>query len=264
MTPAGVYSPREMTHRTVLFLLVFRIIFAWLPVSAPAMDKDRPFHVGEKLTFKLRWMFIPAGEAVLQVLPIETIGGVPAWHFLLTARTNAFVDNFYKVRDNINAWADKGLTRSLRYEKKQREGKTHREVVVDFDWHLNLARYANFDRQRDPLPLLPGALDPLSAFYHVRGIDLDEGMIIQKPITDGKKCVIGMAKVVKRETIRVGEKSYDTYLLEPELKHVGGVFEKDKDATIKVWVTADRHRIPVRLTSKVAVGSFVGELVSVE
>ncbi len=73
-----------------------------------------------------------------------------------------------------------------------------------------------------------------------------------------------MAKVVKRETIRGGEKSYDTYLLEPELRHVGGVFEKDKDATIKVWVTADRHRIPVRLTSKVAVGSFVGELVSVE
>ena len=31
---------------------------------------------------------------------------------------------------------------------------------------------------------------------------------------------------------------------------------------IKLWVSADRRRIPIRIESRVAVGRFVGELVS--
>jgi len=56
--------------------------------------------------------------------------------------------------------------------------------------------------------------------------------------------------------------TYDTFLIEPEIEHVGGVFEKSKNAKIQVWVTADRRRMPVKIKSKVVVGSFVGELVS--
>ena len=57
---------------------------------------------------------------------------------------------------------------------------------------------------------------------------------------------------------------YNAFLIEPDLKDVGGVFEKSKDAKIKIWVTADHRRIPVRFESKVVVGSFVAELVAAE
>ena len=52
--------------------------------------------------------------------------------------------------------------------------------------------------------------------------------------------------------------------MEPDLEHVGGVFKRSKDAKVQIWVTADERRIPVKIKSKVAVGSFVGELLSVE
>ncbi|MGB6013056.1 MAG: DUF3108 domain-containing protein, partial [Desulfobacterales bacterium] len=77
-----------------------------------------------------------------------------------------------------------------------------------------------------------------------------------------KKCVIGELSVIKRETLKLKSGTYDTYLIEPELKHIGGVFEKSKNAKIQLWVTADKRRIPVKIKSKVVVGSFVGELVS--
>ncbi|MFZ0484922.1 MAG: DUF3108 domain-containing protein, partial [Desulfobacterales bacterium] len=80
----------------------------------------------------------------------------------------------------------------------------------------------------------------------------------------GKKCVIGKLSVIKRETLKLKSGTYDTYLIEPELKHIGGVFEKSKNAKIQMWVTADKRRIPVKIKSKVVVGSFVGELVSAE
>ncbi|MEJ2657998.1 MAG: DUF3108 domain-containing protein, partial [Desulfobacterales bacterium] len=67
-------------------------------------EKDFPFHPGEKLTFRLRWTIIPAGESVLEVLPMETIDGINAYHFVLTAKSNAFIDQFYKVRDRIDSY----------------------------------------------------------------------------------------------------------------------------------------------------------------
>ena len=60
---------------------------------------------------------------------------------------------------------------------------------------------------------------------------------------------------------KVKSRKYDTYLIEPEMKHIGGVFKKSKGAKIKLWITADKHRIPIRIKSKVTVGSFIGELI---
>lgn len=226
----------------------------------PARAFDQPFQPGEKLTFLLRWGIIPAGEAVLMVAPSEEINGEPAFHFVMTAESNSFLDLFYKVRDRIDAYADSGMTRSLLYKNKQREGRTRRNIVVDFDWTNNQVQYTNDGKKNEPIPLLPGAFDPLSVFYYLRSLDLEPGSIVERPVSDGKKCVIGRGNIVKRETITVQAGTYDTLLIEPDLRDVGGVFEKDKEANIHIWVTADARHIPVKIQSKVAVGSFVGEL----
>jgi hypothetical protein len=72
---------------------------------------------------------------------------------------------------------------------------------------------------------------------------------------------MGKATVIKRETITLVSGTYDTYLVEPDLKHIGGVFQKSPHAKLKIWVTADSRRIPVKVRSKVVVGSFVAELI---
>lgn len=244
-----------------VIVIAFIITFS-LPVNIKAVEKDFPFSPGEKLTFRLKWCFVPAGKAVLEVLPTETVNGVLAYHFVLTVQSNAFVDTFYKVRDRIDAYTDIKMTRSILYMKKQKEGRTKRDIIVNFDWEKKEAQYSNFGNKREPISLLPGSFDPLSIFYYSRLLELKENAKIKGPVTDGKKCVMGNARVVKREEIKVAGKKYDTYLLEPQLKHIGGVFEKSKNAKIKIWVTADKKRIPVKIKSKVIVGSFVGELIS--
>jgi hypothetical protein len=135
-------------------------------------------------------------------------------------------------------------------------------VVVNFNWDNNKAQYSTLKNDREPIDVLKGSFDPLSAFYYTRLFDLKEKLIIERPVTDGKKCIIGKAFVIKKETLKLTSGTYDTYLIEPEIKHVGGVFEKSKNAKIQIWVTADSRRMPVKIKSKVVVGSFVGELVS--
>lgn len=222
-----------------------------------------PFEPGEKLMFDLRWSFIKAGQASLEVDSVKTINGRKAYHFVLKARSTPFLDLFYKIRDRIDAYADIKMTHSMLYTKKQREGKTHRDIVVRFDHNTRKAHYSNFNKKRHPIPIQPGTFDPLSIFYFSRLFDLRENQVLTRPVSDGKKCVIGEARVLRRETLDLSCGRFDTFLIEPDLKHVGGVFEKSREAKIQIWITADARRIPVRVKSKVAVGSFIGELISI-
>ncbi|MBW1942522.1 MAG: DUF3108 domain-containing protein [Deltaproteobacteria bacterium] len=246
-----------------IFILTVLMAFIGLTESTNGSENDFPFHPGEKLTFQIKWAFIPAGEAVLEVLPSESMNGVKSYHFAMTVKTYAYIDPFYKVRDRIDAYADEEMTHSMLY-KKRKEGKSKRDVVVNFNWETKEAQYSNFGKKREPVSLLPGSFDPLSVFYAFRLHDLNEDTEIEKPVTDGKKCVIGKARVLKREKVRVVSGQYDTYLVEPDIEHIGGVFEKTKNARLQIWVTADKRCIPVKIKSRVIVGSFVGELISIE
>jgi hypothetical protein len=257
----GVFQGCTGVRVVLSVLCLCYLIFSTCPNPATAEDRAA-FAPGEKLVFRLRWAFIPAGTASLQVLSNEIVNGEDAYHFRLTAQSNAFVDNFYKVRDRIDAFTDNPLTHSVYFRKNQHEGSTQREVEVNFDWVKQEAVYANHGKKIKPIELLAGAFDPLSVFYFARSQGFKPGMVVERAVTDGKKCVVGRARVVKRQTIKVPAGTFDTLLLEPELKHVGGVFEKSKDARIRLWVTADHRHIPVKISSKVVVGSFVGELVS--
>ena len=243
-------------------IVAFAVIFG-LAEDTLSGDKDFPFSPGEKLTFQAKWGPIPAGEAVLQVLPIETVNGIKSHHFMLTTKTYPFIDLFYKVRDRIDAYTDVEMTHSILY-KKFKQGKSRKNVVVNFFWNKNKAQYSNFGKKRKPISILPGSFDPLSVFYAFRLRKLEENLEMEGPVTDGKKCVIGRVKVVRREKIRIASGTYDTYLVEPELRHIGGVFEKSRNARLQIWVTADGRQIPVRVKSRVVVGSFVGELISLE
>ena len=222
-----------------------------------------PFTPGERLRFSLRWTVVPAGEAILEVLPFKSIDGQKVYHFRLTAETNAFVDLFYKVRDRIDAFASIDMTRAVRYHHKQHEGDNRKDVEVQFDWQRELALF-NDGRTDREIEIKPGTFDPLSVFYYSRMADFKADGLIRCPVSDGKKCVDGQARIVKKETIKVISGEYETFLIEPDLKHVGGVFEKSKDAKIRLWITADDRHLPVKIASKVAIGSFVGELMAIE
>lgn len=221
----------------------------------------KTFQPGERLNFDLHWNGIFAGTAVLTVEPLVEIGGQPAWHFLLSVRSSPFLDLFYKVRSTFEGFADLNLSRSLLYRKKQQEGSYRSDVRVDFDWEAGTARYENRGKKRAETPILPGTFDPLSVCYFLRLQDLTVGQELEAPVSDGKKCVPGRIRVVAREFVDSPAGRFDTFVLEPDLRHLEGVFKRSKAATLRVWITADEKRIPVRVKSDVKVGHFTATLV---
>ncbi|MEN8135712.1 MAG: DUF3108 domain-containing protein [Thermodesulfobacteriota bacterium] len=229
--------------------------------SSPA---DFPFQPGERLVYKLRWGVVTAGYAELEVLPFVQVNGEEdAWHFILKVRTSGFVDLFYKVRDRIESYTDLTLTNSILYRKEQREGNTDRDVVVSFDRVARSAVYSNKGAAQNAIVVKDGTIDPLASLYYIRNWPLAENLEIVKPVTDGKKVVSGVARVVRRERLKIGGIKYDTFLVEADLKEVRGVFEKSKKSKLRMWITADNRRLLVKVKSKVVVGSFTGTLVEI-
>lgn len=245
-----------------LFWAVLMIPVICIAGTVKQQNPIPPFQPGETLTYQLSWEFIPVGTAVLEVLPMTVLNGQPVHHFAVTVKTNAAIDKIYKVRDHIQAYADSNLTRSVLYTKKQQEGKHKRDVKVTFDWNNMTAQYINFGKKRDPIPIRQGTFDPVSLFYAFRSHDLQENSELRAPVTDGKSLIFGTARILAKEKVKVAIGSYETLIVEPDIKDAGGVFEHAEDARLRIWISADSRHIPIRVTCRAPVGHFIGELVS--
>jgi hypothetical protein len=254
---------RSMKIGSFCFLVpvIFSLFFQASLVTGS--ETPLPFIYGEKLSFKVKWVFIPAGEAVLEVMSPEKLDGRTVNHFRMTARTYDYIDPIYKVRDQVDSITDIGMNHALQY-LIQAKGKEKKDVVVNFDWGKKQATFSDFGNKQPPISILPASFDPLSVFYAFRLFVLKEGAELKLAVSDGKKSIMGRAKVIKLEKVKVPAGTFKTYLVEPELEHIGGVFRKSKDAKLQIWVTADKSHIPVRIKSKVVVGSFIAELVDAQ
>jgi len=220
-----------------------------------------PFAPGEKLSYEIYWTVVHAGSASLEVLPGEELDGVRSLRFLAQARSTPFVDNFYKVRDRIEAWTDADVNRSLLYRKKQREGTYKKDVELRFDWGENKSyRYVRGELKHT-LDQPDEVFDPLSILFSFRKHVLYKTMRFSGPVTDGKISVMGEAYVEGTEKVETPMGEIKCFRVRLNVKHLSGVFKKSKDAELIVWFSADERRLPVKVKSKVAVGHFSMELV---
>ena len=64
----------------------------------------------------------------------------------------------------------------------------------------------------------------------------------------------------KKEKISVPAGKFYAIETRPEMQNLRGVFKKSPDGILRVWYSADSQRIPVKISSKVIVGSFNANL----
>lgn len=250
---------------SVIFLPLLGLLWLGPALASGQNPAGLPFPIGEKLLYQVRWGAIPAAHATLEVMPLAGDHGSPALHFVMTARTNEFADLFYKFRTRVDSFAEPDLSRSLGFTKQEQERSRIRNEDVHFDWEKMKTLVTEGDgKPRHGVDLVPGTVDPLSVFYAFRIRPLEKGKVLDVPVSDGKKLARGTARVVDREEITVHGRVYDCFVVEPDLKDLGGVFRKSPGASMRIWVTADELRLPVRVRSKVVVGYFTADLVAVE
>jgi hypothetical protein len=235
-------------------------------LSFPSLVNNA-FSIGEKLSFKVRYGFVRAGTATMAVLKETEINERPVYQIQTTAESDAPFSWVFKVDDVVNSFIDKAGLFTWRFEKKLHEGNYKLDLRVDYFPADSLAkveytRYKNKnEHQIYDVKVPPFALDVLAAFYYIRTIPLRIGDIISIINHDNKKVYNLEVHVYMRETINTAAGKFRCLKVEPLLKGEGIFKQKGR---LLVWLTDDEYKIPVQMTSEVAVGHITTELEKIE
>ncbi len=247
-------------HRFGAVLIGMILFIALFSSAIPASRRGdlsgttaAPFQAGEELHYDIRWGFIPAGEGTLTISGKGAEDGV--YHIITTARSNAFVDTFYKVRNKIETFLDVKNDSSVGYRKIQREGRHHRDVDLVFDHEKNEATLIKNGEVEKTIQVPNRIHDPLSAIYYLRTVkDLETEPVLN--VTDGKKNYRVRIRNLGREHIGTPLGYFDTIKVEPIVEDMELIFDKKKGGKLLIWLTDDEKKVPVKMKSELAFGSI--------
>ncbi len=244
--------------------LVLCLALAAVQTSGGAPPGDESVRVpgSEKLTFRLQWGIIPVGRAVLESRPASGEGQSLS-RLVVTARSNAFVDLFFKVRDRIESLADLSQGRSLWYFKNILEGERERIFEVQFNEDQNLAERLEGGLVSTPVSTPKDTLDPLSFFYHVRGCELRENAAFEAWVTDGKELTLGRVTVLGKERVQTPVGGFEAFRMQVALKNMDGVFRTGERGEFTIWAAPRHGNMPVKIQCALAVGPFTGTMTAI-
>ena len=228
--------------------------------AAPSL----PFAAGERLAFKMTYARLLAGRAEIAVQP-GVYEGRPVFRLSLDVRSEGFFAWLfrYKVDDHTVATWDPATGCSFGIEKHLREGRAIRDQVVRFDPVAGIATVEDRKIAQKVFQVGPCALDVFSAFFvaRLRGITHD-GQLTVRVFDNGKLYDLPF-RPIGYERLDLPAplgRQVMTQVAEPVVPPGSGLFTQE--GRLLVWVTADARRIPVRVRSKVPVGSVSGDLES--
>ena len=237
----------------------FLVFALFLPASVwGRAGAELPFRVGERLVFAIGWAGIHAGTAELAVDGEEEFEGVPVLRLTSKARSAPFISQFYPVEDRAESLWDPVGGFSRFYQIHQREGRYRRKLRILLDQEENIALYyRNLEPGR--AALIPyGVQDALSSLYKFRTFSSSVGSRHIIPTFASRKHWDVEVQVQGREVIETPWGGLPALRVKPDLRYEGLFRHRGE---ILFWVTDDRYRVPIRMTSQVVIGHFTATLI---
>lgn len=237
-------------------LMLVILLLALLQSAGALAFKD-----GEKLTFKVKYGPAYVGGATFEIKS-SSYQGNSVWYISTNARTYPFFDKFFKVRDKVESWWDKDTLLPYKSAKTMQEGSYRQHRLHIFDqanlkttyqkWSYKKKEWIN---EEQTLPAV--SQDVLSAFYQVRNQNLVPGKSHFVNITTDGLSVNSEVVVHRREKISSIFGMINCLVIEPRISG-SAVFKQS--GKILIWVSDDAWKIPIKVESAVAFGSFVAHL----
>jgi len=223
------------------------ILFCALLASLLQADKH-PFTVGETLKYDLKVNVIKAGHAKLQVIGEEGVDENQTYHIKYTVKSNRYVDRLFYVRDQVDSWLDKKDLFTHRLIKNIREGSYRYKLEAKMNYIDS-----TLTSEDDVFQIDSEIRDPFSLFYYLRSIPLKVGQKLSFKTFDNGQFVDFHIIVHRKENIRVPAGRFKCLVIEPYRK--GKTLFKQK-GDMRIWLTDDDRRLPVKIETKATFGSM--------
>ncbi len=262
-----VLSKKSMNQ--IRFCLFFASIFLFQPLSAQNPATNSAFTYGEELNFEVSYGWLDLADAKLQISRRpHSQNEIPHYKIDVFGKTKGAATIFGKVNDNWGTYLNSETLLPYQSYRHIEEGKYRKHELVYFDQKNKKARLELYDRDNKNLKeareynLATEVQDLVSGFYYLRSLNLSKlkpGEVIlirgffDKEFYNIKLIYEGTEKL---ET-NIGEK--DTYIFSPEIP-ANKLFRGNYP--VKVWVTKDQNKIPVKIKANLFLGSLNLDLIS--
>ena len=205
-----------------------------------------PWHVGERLSYDVRFGKLRVGSGSMEVVGLETVRGREAWRTQFRVKGGTF---FYKVNDVLESWIDTRSLASLRFVQDFEEGGRDREKRYD----IFPDRLAYLEAGKTERPSVAQPLDEGSFLYFVRTLPLRTGESYEfnryfRPDRNPVKI-----RVLRRERVSVPAGTFNAVVIQPTIK-TKGVFSEDGRA--EIWLSDDERRIMLQMKSRLSFGTL--------
>lgn len=219
----------------------------------PALSANLPFTIGEQLNYQV---FIGDNNAALGIATFQVRGRSRYFDrdglFLsVNAQTTSAAAKIFVARDQIDSYVDpKGLL-PYRTVMNLSEGRRRLNQVLTFNQESGTVTSDKGARIEIPV----GTHDYLSLFYVLRTLNLTppKQSAVSVLVENEPKTLFVAAS--KRETIELGDRKVPAIALKVTTD------DPDPDKLqLRVWVSDDRRRLPLRLTCITQLGPLRADL----
>ncbi len=228
------------------------------PKTNECIVTNNSFQPGEKLTYKIafKWgpVWLSAGEASF-TLEESKYNNKTCYHAIGYGETYKSYDWFFKVRDKYESYIDPVTLQPQKFVRDVYEGGYTIYNNVTFKHSEGKATSTNGTYD------VPNCIqDVLSAIYYARCIDFSKykvNDIIPVTIFLDDSIYPLYIRYLGKETLKAKSGTYRCILFKPLLIK-GTIFKGGEQMT--VYVTDDKNKVPVRVSSPILIGEILAEL----
>lgn len=208
---------------------------------------------GETLTYKIYYSLSGVKAATGEVIftnQLKTYNNLPVYHFKGVGKTYKAFDWFFKVRDTYETYVDTSSMLPLKFVRKIEEGSDRK-----FEQYLFNHKTKKVVVNSKQYPIEACTHDVLSIIYNTRNINFSKYKIGDKiPISIflENQTYDLYIRYLGKENIKTKYGEYQTIKFKPLLIE-GTIFKGGEGMT--VWVTDDKHKIPVYIETPILVGN---------
>ena len=235
--------------KQLILLLIFIYTF-----SFGARAQNHVFQPGEKIKFTVYYtvvgIYINAGSASFTVSQANNPGG-NIYHLVGEGATNSNYDWIFKVRDRYESYFNADDMQPVKFIRNVNEGKYKRYEEVVFNRENNTVT-----TKKGVYKVPDNIQDVISSVYCARNLDYSKYKVGDKITYNmffGSSVYNIYIKYMGKETVKTKYGKITTIKLQPLLLK-GNAFKGGEDMT--VWITDDNNHVPVKIESKLSVGSI--------
>lgn len=255
-------------YTRILLLVVHAPL--WLQAQPGPVIKNSAntsFIPGEELQYRVSFGFITVGKSVTRVdKNLYAMNGKPCYRIDAYGETSDWISWLSKVDDNWGAYLDTATVSTQMSYRKIREGRYRLDEETWFDHQAGKAEVKVRDKRtgifskRKTFLIKPYATDLIGGFTHLRFIDFSK---IRKGDT---LSIAGFLEdtgyhlkilYAGREVVPTKVGNIPCHVLIPRMPR-NRLF--DGENSVRVWISEDKNRIPVKIEAKMFIGSTGIEL----